>query len=156
MDIPEYIQNYSGNDSAIRYQSNGKEDDDWADINWPFREKVMDAVLEQSYPASALLLCDLFRAETLMAVDAWSVSYEVELLATKLLETGKTEFVQDFLEGRDQSFDTHCACGGLALSRELVQELFNFVESELAQEKEEARRLLLEDGLEYFGAYLER
>jgi len=105
-DVAKFVTNYSGADEdRIRFDWNGKHAEEFVDRNMDFRESVREAVLENVSSAPLVLVRDLFRAETQFSREAWGIVDGVWELAECLLRRGGTAYLDDYLEGKHQSFD---------------------------------------------------
>jgi len=105
-EVTAFIANYSSSDeSRIRFDWNGKHAADFVDRNMEFRESVREAVLEDVSSAPLELVRDIFRAETRCSKEAWCIVKGVGVLAEALLRRGGTLYLDDYLEGKFQSFD---------------------------------------------------
>jgi hypothetical protein len=69
------------------------------------REAVRLAVLADVSSAPLELVRDLFRAETRWSREAWCIVRGVSTLAESLLRRGGPQYLDDYLEGKFQSFD---------------------------------------------------
>lgn len=150
-DVDGYICTYAGDDLYIRFAWNGKYSDEFLDINQMFRRLVMERVLQQPDIAKLSLLRDLFRAETQWSAKAWCVDLRLGNLASLMLACGGAEVVDDFLEGRWQSFDTYCECGTVDISPVLAQEICAELTRRLTTETDTKRQKQLQDGIKFFG-----
>ena len=108
-DIPGFIASYrSANDEGrICFAGNGRDAEEFLDRNAAFREQVLDVVLQDISLAPLELVRDLFRAETQCSREAWGIVDGVGLLAENMLRRGGVPFLNDYLEGKFQSFDAH-------------------------------------------------
>lgn len=104
--VAEFIAAYTDPDEGrIRFDWNGKHAEGFDDRNMDFRELVREAVLADLSSAPLALIRDLFRAETQCSREAWGIVDGVSDLAESLLRRGGTEYLDDYLEGKFQSFD---------------------------------------------------
>lgn len=108
--IRKFINTYSGTEKErLSVNSNGKEGDDWQDVNAPFREQVCIQIIEKGITASSLLLKDLFRAEAEYSREVWGASPYLSALGKQLLQQTQAQYIEDYLIGKHESFDTDCA-----------------------------------------------
>ena len=106
MDVASFIESYTGADEGlIRFDWNGKHADGFVDRNMDFRGLVREAVLVNVAAVPLTLVRDLFRAETQCSREAWGIVDGVSDLAEGLLRRGGVEYLDDYLEGKFQSFD---------------------------------------------------
>ena len=117
-----FIRQYDGDDRRIRFHRNPVPDGDPFDLNEDFRGKVVTAVLSQPEDAPLSLLCDLFRAITDCAAEAWSVDERIEAIGSAMLKKGRTDVVPAYVEGAWKSFDTMCATSFAGCPPDLAQE----------------------------------
>jgi hypothetical protein len=105
-DVAAFIASYnSTNERRIRFDWNGKHAEEFVDRNLEFRAVVREAVLADVSAAPLELVRDLFRAETQCSREAWGIVDRVDILAESLLRRGGTQYLDDFLDGKFQSFD---------------------------------------------------
>ncbi len=136
-DIPNFIANYGPNDERfIRFEWNGKPPDDFEDANMDFREAVIEAVVEDLDAAPILLVRDLYRAETRFSAEAWCIGGEVGRLGEHLLRRGEDLYIEDYLDGKDQSFDAHVSTDFL-VDRPLAEHLLGVVRLRLESAADE-------------------
>lgn len=104
--VKEFIRAYTPADEPrIRFNWNGKHAEEFADPNMKFRDAVREAVLEDVSAVPLDLVRDLFRAETQCSREAWGINHGIGELAENLLRRGGTNYLDDYLEGKSQSFD---------------------------------------------------
>src|SRR5215216_2338810 len=105
-DLSAFIASYtSADEPRIRFDWNGKHADEVVDRNSEFRAAVRQAVLANPLAAPLELIRDLYRAETQYSREAWGIVPGVNVLAEQLLRRGGATYLDDFLEGKFQSFD---------------------------------------------------
>src|SRR5258708_40195763 len=105
-EVTAFIASYRSEDEPrIRSDWNGKHAGEFADRNMQFRSAVLAAVLADVSAAPLELVRDLFRAETQCSREAWGIVDGVGVLAETLLRRGGVQYLDDFLEGKFQSFD---------------------------------------------------
>lgn len=106
MDVTSFIAAYtSADEERIRFDWNGGHADEFVDRNMQFREAVREAVLLDTSNTPIELIRDLFRAETRCSREAWGIVDGVGDLAAALLTRGRFDYLDDYLEGKFQSFD---------------------------------------------------
>ena len=120
----------------ISLLSNGKEGDEWRDLNCEFRQQVANALLSefhalnkdltqnQSFENLQLkgpLIKDLFRAEAAYCRETWGATSLVSELGVLLLKTTHERFIEDYFLGKEESFDTQSAISLGDVPRELIQ-----------------------------------
>ena len=109
-DINTFIKNYSESDQGnIAFSSNCKEGEEWEDKNHTFREKICDKIFKKNSMAPDLLLKDMFRAEARYSREIWGSSSYVSALGAMLLKQTRSKYIEDYLIGKHESFDTECA-----------------------------------------------
>jgi hypothetical protein len=150
IDVRRFIAEYTPADERfIRFDWNGKPPDEFEDRNLKFREAVFEAVLDNLEDAPILLVRDLYRAETEFSSEAWCISGDVGRLAEHLLRRGDDQFIEDFLEGKFQSFDAHLGTG-FPVDLPLAEHLLGVVRSRLQSETDAEGLELLRSGEELF------
>ena len=129
--IAAFIMSYtSANESRIRFDWNGKHADEFADRNMEFREAVREAVLADLPAVPLELIRDLFRAETQCSRESWCIVDGVGVLAERLLRCGGTDYLDDFLEGKFQSFDASLG-SAFTVDLPLAEEMLTAVRARL-------------------------
>lgn len=141
--IESYICSYTSNNTIIQFGCNSK-------ISNKFRQLIIERVLQQPDIASLSLLRDLFRAETQCARESWSVNRCVSALASLMLIRGGVEVIDDFIEGRYQSFDTYCECGNIDIPAILAIEICTKMIELLALETDTNQQKKLQQNIELF------
>ena len=105
-EVSAYIAAYTvADESRIRFAWNGKHAEGFVDHNGDFRHLVLTAVLADLSAAPLELVAALFRAETHFSREAWGIVEGVGQLAETLLRRGGALYLDDYLEGKFQSFD---------------------------------------------------
>jgi hypothetical protein len=108
--IRNFITAYRrGDEASICFDWNGKFAGEFEDSNTAFRVAVLEFVLNDIESAPIELIRDLYRAETLCARAAWCIVDGVDMLGEALLRRGGEPYLDDFLEGKFQCFDTEQA-----------------------------------------------
>ena len=120
----------------IRFHRNPDPDQGPFDLNEDFRSKVIGSVLFGPNDAPLSLLCDLFRAITHCAAEAWSVDERVEEIGKAMLVKGGTDVVSVYVEGAWQSYDTICATNFVGCPLELAQECLDYAKKKRRQASE--------------------
>lgn len=124
-DVRSFIALYSAADERfIRFDWNGNHAEGFADRNMAFRESVLEVVLADIHSVPIELVRDLFRAETQFSREAWSIDNRVSELGEHLLRHGGDRFIEDYIEGKHQSFDACCGAAfdcDLPLAKHLLQ-----------------------------------
>lgn len=127
VDIAAFIAGYTPADEArIRFDWNGKHANGFVDRNREFRQPVREAVLADVSAAPLDLVRDLFRAETEFSREAWCIVKGVSVLAEALLRRGGPLYLDDYLEGKFQSFDANLGSAfeyDLPLARTMLAEV---------------------------------
>jgi hypothetical protein len=143
--IRSFIRGYKPADERrIRFQWNGKHADEFVDENLAFREAVKERVLDDLDSAPLQLVCDLYRAETQFSREAWCIDGDVARLAEHLLRRGGDRFIEDYIEGKYQSFDASLGTAfevDLPLAERLLQAVRDRLRTAAAL-SEDRRRLL--------------
>ncbi len=155
MDVTAFIRNYTAVDEAqIRFDWNGRHAEGFVDSNMRFRQLVREAVLAD-VPSTALeLIRDLFRAETQFSREAWCIESGVNVLAEALLRRGGVVYLDDFLDGKFQSFDASLGSAfeyDLPLARAMLAE----VRSRLAASPDSPKARLWRGGEELFAGWVD-
>jgi hypothetical protein len=141
-EVRQFIAAYANADERfIRFDWNGRHGKDLADPNLSFRKSVLDAVLADIPLAPMELVRDLYRAETRFSHAARGIDRRVRHLGEQLLRHGGDRFIEDYIDGMDQSFDAFC---GTAFDCDpaLGDQLLRFVGRQL-QTETDARKLAL-------------
>ncbi|HEY1065607.1 MAG TPA: hypothetical protein VGE52_05850 [Pirellulales bacterium] len=123
------------------------------DPNARFRRKVFKTVLRDLESAPLILLRDLYEAETEIARAAGGINDGVRDLGEALLRRGGVEFLDDFLVGKWQCFDTYMGVvvtPDAALSARLVETL----RQRLEREPESPFAELWREGEKLFSSWL--
>jgi hypothetical protein len=132
-DVVDFIANYdSSRESRISFNWNGKHDDDFIDSNAEFRALLLEKVLLDISSAPILLIRDLFRAETRCSRVDQGIVDGVYELAESLLRRGGVDYLDDYLEGKFQSFDASCGSAfeyDLPLAETMLEEVRNRLRS---------------------------
>ena len=160
-DIPEktardFIDGYRSSDERfIRFQWNGRHAADFIDENLAFREAVKKLVLESLDSAPLELIRDLYRAETQFSREAWGIDGRVGRLAEHLLRQGNDRFIEDYIEGKYQSFDASLGTA-FEVDLPLAEHLLQVVRERLqvATNTDEERVRLLRLGEETFQSWI--
>jgi hypothetical protein len=106
VDAGVFIAGYTTADEGrICFEWNGKHAEEFVDRNMEFRAAIRDAVLADLSAAPLTLIRDLFRAETQFSREAWCIVDGIGALAETLLRRGGPANLDDYLEGKFQSFD---------------------------------------------------
>lgn len=154
MDVAAFIAGYKSTDEArIRFDWNGKHAEVFVDRNGKIRKAVREAVLADVSAAPLELIRDLFRAETQFSGEAWGIAEGVGVLAEALLRRGGPAYLDDYLEGKFQSFDSSLGSAfdyDLPLARAMLAE----VRSRLASSPKSAKTRLRQAGEELFASWV--
>jgi hypothetical protein len=148
--ITAFIASYtSAEEPRIRFDWNGKHAGEFADRNMEFRGEVLEAVFADPSAAPLELIRDLFRAETRCSREAWGIAGGVNVLAEHLLRRGGVPYLDDFLDGKFQSFD---ASLGSAFEADLplAQAMLNAVRERLRSSPDSPRAKLWQAGEDLF------
>jgi hypothetical protein len=149
-DVAAFIKSYtSAREGRIRFDWNGKHAEAFVDRNLEFREAVREAVLEDVSAAPLELVRDLFRAETQCSREAWGIVLGVRVLGEALLRRGGTEYLDDYLEGKFQSFDASLA-SAFEYDLPLARTLLGAVRERLRSSPDSPRANLWRAGEELF------
>jgi hypothetical protein len=155
MDIAAFIKGYTSVDEArIRFDWNGQHAEKFVDRNMAFREPIREAVLADVASAPLELVRDLFRAETQCSREAWGIVFGINVLAEAMLRRGGAEYLDDYLEGKFQSFD---ASMGSAFEYDLplAQAMLAEVKLRLASSHDSPQAELWRAGEELFTGWVE-
>ncbi|MCE9544159.1 MAG: hypothetical protein K8T25_01345 [Planctomycetia bacterium] len=128
VDVAEFIRSYisSTDEPRIRFDWNGKHAEEFVDSNMAFRDVIREAVLVDVSAAPLDLVRDLFRAETQCSREAWGIVDGVGALAEPLLRRGGSAYLDDYLQGKFQSFDASLGSAfeyDLPLARSMLAEV---------------------------------
>ena len=149
-DEADFIRAYTSADEArIRFEWNGKHSEEFVDRNMDFREMVREAVLENVTAAPLELVRDLFRAETQCSREAWGIAYGANKLAESLVRRGGDRYLDDFLEGKFQSFDASMG-SVFEVDQALAMNLLNVVRQRLQSSPNSPRAELWRAGEQLF------
>jgi hypothetical protein len=149
-DVAAFIASYSiGDESRICFDWNGKHGDEFEDRNMEFRESVREAVLDDVSSAPIELVRDLFRAETQCSREAWGIVKGVGILAEELLRRGGLACLDDYLEGKFQSFDASCG-SAFEFDLPLARAMLGAVRERLASMPDSAKAPLWRSGEDLF------
>jgi hypothetical protein len=128
-DIVDFITNYdSSHESRICFNLDGTHNDDFIEINVEFRALVLEKVLADISSVSIVLIRDLFRAETRYSRLTQGIVDGVGELAESLLRRGGIDYLDNYLEGKFQSFDASCGSVfeyDLPLAETMLEEVRN-------------------------------
>lgn len=154
VDVAAFIAGYTPADEArIRFDWNGKHAEEFVDRNIGFREPIREAVLADVSAAPLELVRDLFRAETQFSREAWCIVDGVSVLGESLIRRGGTAYLDDYLEGKFQSFDASLGSAfeyDLPLARAMLAE----VRSRLAASPNSPKARLWQGGEELFAQWV--
>lgn len=154
-EVQSFVIDYtSKNEPSICFAWNGKHADQFVDSNGELRQAVLELVLADPKAAPLELVRDLFKAETEYSKEAWCISYGIGVLAERLLREDPERYLEDYLQGKFQSFDAHCG-SAFSVDHDLARRLLNLAEQRLATELAAERREVLEDGKKLFQSWLE-
>lgn len=154
MDIAAFIAGYTSVDEAhIRFDWNGQHAEKFVDRNMAFRGPIREAVLADVTSAPLELVRDLFRAETQCSREAWGIVFGINVLAKAMLRRGGVEYLDDYLEGKFQSFDASMGSAfeyDLALAQTMLAE----VKLRLASSPDSPKAKLWRAGEELFTSWV--
>jgi hypothetical protein len=154
VDIAAFIANYTAADEPrIRFDWNGKHGDDCVDRNMDFRDEVREAVVQDIAAAPLALIRDLFRAETQFSREAWCIAEDVGVLAESLLRRGGVDYLDDFLEGKFQSFDASLG-SSFEYDLPLAQAMLAEVRERLTSSPDSPQAELWRSGEELFAGWV--
>lgn len=155
-DIKEFINNYTADsEKRIRFVWNGEHAEKFSDANIYFRKEVIDYALKYPDEVSIDLIRDLFRAETEASKEAWRINKCVVPLAKMLLERGGPKYVEDYIQGKFQSFDASLACASIDISLPILKSHLEEIKARLSENPDENRKRLLTAGLDVFTKWVE-
>lgn len=151
----QFIQSYSSSagEPRIRFEWNGKHAEGFVDCNMEFRNAIREAVLANVAAAPLELVRDLFRAETQCSREAWGIVDGVGILAEALVRRGGPAYLDDYLEGKFQSFDASLGSAfeyDLPLARAMLAE----VRERLRSSPDSPRAPLWRSGEELFAGWV--
>jgi hypothetical protein len=154
-EVMEFIRCYSTDvgESRIRFDWNGKHSEGFVDRNMEFRGEVLQAVLRDVVAAPIDLIRDLFRAETKCSREAWGIVDGVGQLAEQLLRRGGPTYLDDYLEGKFQSFDAHLG-SAFEYDLPLAKSMLSAVQGLARAEPKSSRAALRQKGEELFSAWV--
>ncbi len=149
-DVTEFIASYaSADESFIRFEWNGEHAEKFVDNNHAFRNTIREAVLANVSVAPLELIRDLFRAETQYSREAWCIVGNVNVLAESLLRRGGTEYLDDFLEGKYQSFDASLG-SSFEIDKSLAESMLKALQERLHQFPQSPKIELWRTGENFF------
>jgi hypothetical protein len=138
-DVVEFIRSYtSADEPRIRFDWNGQHAEGFVDRNMEFRTAVRESVLANVSAAPLALVRDLFRAETQCSREAWGIVEGVGILAENLLRRGGLADLDEYLEGKFQSFDASLGSAfeyDLPLAQAMLAEVRERLQSSLDSPK---------------------
>lgn len=151
----QFIQSYSSSadEPSIRFEWNGKHAEGFVDGNMEFRNAIREAVLANVAATPIELVRDLFRAETQCSREAWGIVDGVGILAESLVRRGGPAYLDDYLEGKFQSFDASLGSAfeyDLPLARAMLAE----VRERLRSSPDSSRAPLWRSGEELFAGWV--
>lgn len=154
-DVAAFIASYTAADeSRIRFDWNGKHAQEFHDRNMGFRAAVREAVLADVSAVPLQLVCDLYRAETRCSREAWGIVEGVDILAESLLRRGGTLYLDDYLEGKFQSFDASLG-SAVDIDPELAQTMLVAVRERLRSSPDAPQANMWRAGEELFLDWLD-
>jgi|GEM_PF-1947981 len=140
-----FVAEYTSDDERfIRFEWNGKHGDDLEDPNGFFRGEVLDIVVDDIKVAPMPLVRDLFRIETAASRETWAIDDRVSPLGEHMLRHGADQFIEDYIEGKHQTFDAWCGAYfecDLNLARHLLQVVQDRLQAETDERKIELLKL---------------
>jgi hypothetical protein len=143
--VRDFIAGYTPVDEKfIRFDWNGVHAEGFVDRNLTFRKSVLDAVLADLRAAPLELTRDLYRAETQFSREAWCIDNRVSQLGEHLLRHGNDRFIEDYIEGKHQSFEASCGAYfdcDLPLAQHLLRIVRQRLQAETDAHKLELLRL---------------
>lgn len=150
-DIEQFVRGYGpGQRRRIEFAWNGKHASEFHDANQEFRSNVVAFVCENSGQGSVELLRDLFIEESKWSVQAWCAPFTFANLGALLLNRGGTDYLSDFLDGFNASFDTFGACHQMDLDPIVASSLVRQVQQQLNEASDERSKTKLESGKQLF------
>jgi hypothetical protein len=153
--IEDFIKNYSESDQGkIEFSPNNKEADDWKDINYSFREQICDKIFKQGVNVSDLLLKDIFRAEAIYSREIWGASQYLGVLGAALLKQTRCKYIEDYLIGKHESFDTECAVSLGDVGYEVIEEILIEMKSDNTEFYE--ANFTKQEAIEFIQEYYEK
>jgi hypothetical protein len=151
LDVSKFVAAYtSADETFIRFDWNGEHGDKFEDKNQVFRAAVLDRVDEDLQAAPIELVRDLFRAVTVFSREAWCIDRRVGRLGEHLLRHGADQFIEDYIEGKHQSFDASCGAAAFDCDESLSRHLLQVVRDRLRCESDPRRIEVLKLGEETF------
>lgn len=150
IDVLTFIERYTPADEhRIRFDWNGKHAEEFVDHNMEFRDVVRETVLTNLVTTPIELIRDLFRAETEFSREAWCIADGVGDLAESLLRRGGVQYLDDYLDGRFQSFDASLG-SAFDVDLPLAQTMLAAVRERLQSRPDSPRAELWRAGEELF------
>ncbi len=149
-DQSQFINGYSGDDSRIRFEWNGKHGDAFSDTNSEFRDQIVAQVIADPVGVPVILLADLFDAITLCSQEAWSIDDRIEQIARLLLNNGGAAEARRYITGSMRSFDANCATSFAGCRRDVAEECLALAGRELDNAVGEDSRHFWEFAVERF------
>jgi hypothetical protein len=150
-DIEQFVRDYNGSQKhRIEFAWNGKHASEFRDANQEFRSHVVAFVCEHSGQGSVELLRDLFIEDSKWSVQAWCAPFTFATLGGLLLTRGGVDYLSDFLEGFNASFDTFGACHQMDLDPIVASALIRHSQQQLNNTLHEPTKTKLESGQQLF------
>jgi hypothetical protein len=150
-DIEQFVRDYDGSQKQrIEFAWNGKHASEFLDANQEFRSNVVAFVCENSGQGSLELLRDLFIEESKWSVQAWCAPFTFANLGGLLLTRGGVDYLPNFLDGFNASFDTFGACHQIDLDPIVASALLRHALQQLNDAPDEPTRTKLESGKQLF------
>lgn len=154
-DLEHFVVSYGQDDTAISFNWDGKDDEDFVDQNAEFRSAVVDYVISHTDHVPLKLMMDLYRALTEQSVQSWSIDARVEDLGKLMLTGGGSAVARDYLIGAMQSFDAQCGTSFVGCPKGVAEDCLALARARLQSETDEDELAIWEFGVERFGVLLE-
>jgi len=131
--VSDFVRTYTQEaEPRIAFAWNGKHAAELIDANAQFRREVCKYFEDDAKACSLPLIAALFKAETLLAKEAWGVNRVVSRLAQEMLERGGADYLDHYLAGARCGMDAFMETGNIALSRSRCQELLEKCQANIA------------------------
>jgi hypothetical protein len=148
--VEEFINNYSDQNKAqMEFKWNGQKGyEEGGDDNLDFRRDVIDLVLSGNVIAPDVLVKDLFEIESIFSREAYGAGDILAELGDLLLNQTGAKYIEDYFNGKGQSFDTENTVIPYGVSKEKLESIVYELKDKIDRESKI-------QNLDYFIGYYE-
>jgi hypothetical protein len=148
--VEEFINNYSDQNKAqIEFSWNGQKGyEEWGGDNLDFRRDVIDLVLSGNVVAPDVLVKDLFEIESIFSREAYGAGDILVELGDLLLNQAGAKYIEDYFNGKGQSFDTENTVIPYEVSKEKLESIVGELKAKIDSKPKN-------QNLDYFIGYFE-